>query len=236
MRDVRQFLASCPWPCIRAVSGTRPQSVLAGPCPRGPARAYVQLRRSARGDWRVARAGVERRPPTTERRDGGRHQILKVRIRPGRLPESPSWHASAPLPPARGAADAADAATTRPRTARLPGGARRSGSGRPGRVVGLTRRGDRRGHRRPRRHQRARRPAGPSRAREERHRHAGQGSRPGRSSIGLSLTECRFLRNRLPAGVRHLGAQRSSDRSGCLGGTVCADLRQFRKISRTRKC
>ena len=35
--------------------------------------------------------------------DGGRHQILKVRIRPGRLPESPSWHASAPLPPARGA-------------------------------------------------------------------------------------------------------------------------------------
>jgi hypothetical protein len=103
MRDVRQFLASCPWPCIRAVSGTRPQSVLAGPCPRRPARAYVQLRRSARGDWRVARAGVERRPPTTERRDGGRHQILKVRIWPGRLPESPSWHASAPLPPARGA-------------------------------------------------------------------------------------------------------------------------------------
>jgi hypothetical protein len=56
-----------------------------------------------------------------------------------------------------------------------PGGGRRPGSGRPGRAVGRTRRGGRLGHRRPRRHQRRRRPAGPAGAREGRHRHAGQG-------------------------------------------------------------
>ena len=59
--------------------------------------------------------------------------------------------------------------------ARCPGGGRQPRSGRPGRAVGRTRRGDRRGDRRPRRDQHRRRPAGPARAREGRHRDPGQG-------------------------------------------------------------
>jgi hypothetical protein len=63
----------------------------------------------------------------------------------------------------------------RHRDDRCPAAGRQPRSGRPGRPVGRARRGGRRGDRRARRHQHGRRPAGPDRAREERHRHPHQG-------------------------------------------------------------
>ena len=87
--------------------------------------------------------------------------------------ESPSWHARR-TPAPHAARSAADAAAT-PAPACCPGGGRQPGSGRPGRAVGRTCRGGRRGHCRLRRVQHRRRPAGPAGAREGRHRHAGQG-------------------------------------------------------------
>jgi hypothetical protein len=61
------------------------------------------------------------------------------------------------------------------RRARCPGGGRRPRGGRPGRCGGRTRRRGRHGHRRACGDQHGRRPAGPARAREERHRHPHQG-------------------------------------------------------------